>query len=50
MTEEIGEEIVDVPGRPLDAIEALQLQACAISNESREKYFEEECLTKTHEL
>ena len=36
ITEEIGEEIVDVPIPPVDATEALQLQVCAMPNEIQE--------------
>ena len=55
ITEETGEEIVDVSVPPVDAIEALQLPVCATSNEIQRKYFDmfsgqEEFLTKIHEL
>ena len=47
----ICEQLVEVTVPQGEAIEALQLQACAISNESQEKYSgNEELLTKKHDL
>ena len=56
-SERIGEQIMDVPipqvhvQETTNAIEALQLQVRAISNETQEKHFDkEELLTEKHEL